>query len=67
MINDENISESNEEDEIFTGVIKGEISLEDIETYLKTFDVDRRGDTRYRKLLVAYDFKTYAPLVTQWG
>lgn len=32
IINDENISKSNEEDEIFTGVIKGEISLEDIET-----------------------------------
>ena len=66
ILDDKDISRSSREDEIFTGVIKGRIKLEDIKEYLKNYDVERKGSTGYRKLLVAYDFKTYAPPDTQW-
>jgi len=66
ILNDQDISRSNKDDEIFTGVIKGNIHLEDIEEYLKTYDEERKVNTGYRKLLVAYDFKAYAPPATQW-
>lgn len=66
ILNDEDISRSNKEDEIFTGVIKENIGLEDIKEYLKTYDIESKGNTGYRKLLVAYDFKMYAPPGTQW-
>lgn len=67
ILSDDDISRSNKEDEIFTGVIKENIGLEDLEEYLKKYDTERIGNTDYRRLLVAYDFIRFAPPGTQWA
>lgn len=56
---DTSIAESYKHRAIMYGVSTGQISLDDVEQYLKKYPSDRRKKSDYRRLLCLYDKKRY--------
>ncbi len=57
IMSDKAIANSNQTEAIMWFVLQGNIELQDIENYLRSYE-DKAG-TNYRKLLCAYDYKKY--------
>ena len=60
IMNDHTIAESYKHQAIMNSVSNGQISLESVETYLKSLPVKEKLDTKNRCLLCLYDLKKYA-------
>lgn len=57
--NDESIAESYKHRAIMYGVSMGQISLDDVENFLKSVPIEKRKESDYRRLLCLYDKKKY--------
>lgn len=57
--NDESIAESYKHHAIMYGVNKGQISLDEVENFLKKVPIEKRKDSDYRRLLCLYDKMKY--------
>ena len=60
IMNDHTIAESYKHQAIMNSVNNGQISLEGVETYLKSLPVKEKLETKNRRLLCLYDLKKYA-------
>lgn len=58
ILKDEKITQSNEVNTIIHSILNSEISLEEVESYLKSFE--DKMSTDYKKVLCAYDLKLYS-------
>ena len=56
---DTSIAASYKNQAIMASVNSGNIPLDDLEKYLRSFPVEKRKDTGYRRLLCLYDLKKY--------
>ena len=59
IIDDDNIAISYKQQAIMYAVKNGQISLKEVETYLRSVSNDEKRKSKYRRLLCLYDIMKY--------
>jgi hypothetical protein len=57
IMSDTSVTESNKSNAVLWSTFNGDLSLQEVEKYLRTFS--NKSDTPYRRILCAYDIKKY--------